>query len=269
MAEGSVVDDAQEAELLRRLPGARVARVEGAGHSVQGDKPWSWPPSSPTSSPEPEVGPSLRPPFADARTAAAAGVTAAALVGLVASDLSTRRRPGDRVEDGRTGATVSVAIAVAVAVGAASLLRPGAAPLPRHPRTFGAGVALTWCGIALNRWGRRSLGPAYRPVVTVLADHEVVRRGPYRVVRHPMYAGTTLLCVGVGDGARHRAVPRGVDAPAPRPRPAHPGRGGGARRGPRRPLRRLRPEPATPRAGGVVTSGEVDGGFTSRKPPVT
>jgi protein-S-isoprenylcysteine O-methyltransferase len=125
-------------------------------------------------------------------------VTAAALVGLVASDLSTRRRPGDRVEDGRTGATVSVAIAVAVAVGAASLLRPGAAPLPRHPRTFGAGVALTWCGIALNRWGRRSLGPAYRPVVTVLADHEVVRRGPYRVVRHPMYAGTTLLCVGVG-----------------------------------------------------------------------
>jgi pimeloyl-ACP methyl ester carboxylesterase len=39
MAEGSVVDDAQEAELLRRLPSARVARVEGAGHSVQGDKP--------------------------------------------------------------------------------------------------------------------------------------------------------------------------------------------------------------------------------------
>jgi pimeloyl-ACP methyl ester carboxylesterase len=35
----SVVDDADEAELRRRCPTARVERVEGAGHSVQGDKP--------------------------------------------------------------------------------------------------------------------------------------------------------------------------------------------------------------------------------------
>jgi pimeloyl-ACP methyl ester carboxylesterase len=35
----SVVDDADEAEMLRRCPGARVERVEGAGHSVQGDRP--------------------------------------------------------------------------------------------------------------------------------------------------------------------------------------------------------------------------------------
>lgn len=39
MAPGSVVDDADEAELLRRCPAARVEHVEGAGHSVQGDKP--------------------------------------------------------------------------------------------------------------------------------------------------------------------------------------------------------------------------------------
>jgi pimeloyl-ACP methyl ester carboxylesterase len=39
MAPGSVVDDEDEAELLRRVPGARVAHVEGAGHSVQGDQP--------------------------------------------------------------------------------------------------------------------------------------------------------------------------------------------------------------------------------------
>jgi pimeloyl-ACP methyl ester carboxylesterase len=35
----SVVDDSDEAELLRRLPTARVVRVEEAGHSVQGDAP--------------------------------------------------------------------------------------------------------------------------------------------------------------------------------------------------------------------------------------
>jgi pimeloyl-ACP methyl ester carboxylesterase len=39
MATGTVVDDGDEAELLRRQPGARVERVEGAGHSIQGDKP--------------------------------------------------------------------------------------------------------------------------------------------------------------------------------------------------------------------------------------
>jgi pimeloyl-ACP methyl ester carboxylesterase len=33
------VTDEAEAELRRRLPSAAVEHVEGAGHSVQGDKP--------------------------------------------------------------------------------------------------------------------------------------------------------------------------------------------------------------------------------------
>jgi pimeloyl-ACP methyl ester carboxylesterase len=39
MADGSVLTDDQEAELRRRQPRAQVVRVEGAGHSVQGDRP--------------------------------------------------------------------------------------------------------------------------------------------------------------------------------------------------------------------------------------
>src|SRR5262245_11969055 len=39
MLPKSVVSDEDEAELLRRRPDARVEHVEGAGHSVQGDKP--------------------------------------------------------------------------------------------------------------------------------------------------------------------------------------------------------------------------------------
>jgi pimeloyl-ACP methyl ester carboxylesterase len=38
-AAGTVVDDADEAELRRRLPTARVELVEAAGHSIQGDQP--------------------------------------------------------------------------------------------------------------------------------------------------------------------------------------------------------------------------------------
>jgi pimeloyl-ACP methyl ester carboxylesterase len=39
MRPQSVVDDADEAELLRRCPTARVEHVVEAGHSVQGDAP--------------------------------------------------------------------------------------------------------------------------------------------------------------------------------------------------------------------------------------
>ncbi len=39
MREQSVVDDADEAELVRRCPSARIEHVEKAGHSVQGDTP--------------------------------------------------------------------------------------------------------------------------------------------------------------------------------------------------------------------------------------
>ncbi|HEX4864345.1 MAG TPA: alpha/beta hydrolase [Acidimicrobiales bacterium] len=39
MRPQSVVDDSDEAELLRRVPTARVEHVEEAGHSVQGDAP--------------------------------------------------------------------------------------------------------------------------------------------------------------------------------------------------------------------------------------
>ncbi|HEX2384759.1 MAG TPA: alpha/beta hydrolase [Acidimicrobiales bacterium] len=39
MLPQSVVDDADEQELLRRLPNARVEHVDEAGHSVQGDQP--------------------------------------------------------------------------------------------------------------------------------------------------------------------------------------------------------------------------------------
>jgi pimeloyl-ACP methyl ester carboxylesterase len=39
MTAQSVVDDADEAELLRRCPTARVEHVADAGHSIQGDKP--------------------------------------------------------------------------------------------------------------------------------------------------------------------------------------------------------------------------------------
>ncbi len=39
MAAGSVVDDVDEAELVRRVPDATIVHVADAGHSIQGDQP--------------------------------------------------------------------------------------------------------------------------------------------------------------------------------------------------------------------------------------
>jgi protein-S-isoprenylcysteine O-methyltransferase len=60
----------------------------------------------------------------------------------------------------------------------------------------GFGVAAV--GVAFRFWSIMVLGRFFRGVVTVQSDHEVVRRGPYRWIRHPSYLGALLGVVGFG-----------------------------------------------------------------------
>jgi protein-S-isoprenylcysteine O-methyltransferase Ste14 len=59
------------------------------------------------------------------------------------------------------------------------------------------GVAATLLGIAFSLWAMMALGRHYDLVLEVHEDHELVRRGPYRVVRHPVYTGLGLHFAGV------------------------------------------------------------------------
>ena len=59
---------------------------------------------------------------------------------------------------------------------------------------IGAGVALL--GIAVAIAARVFLGRHWSGSVTVKKDHELIRRGPYAVVRHPIYSGILLGLVG-------------------------------------------------------------------------
>jgi protein-S-isoprenylcysteine O-methyltransferase Ste14 len=63
---------------------------------------------------------------------------------------------------------------------------------------FVVGLALMWAGIGLSVWAGRALGRFYRPVVAIQEDHEVVASGPYRYVRHPIYAAALLVLLGAG-----------------------------------------------------------------------
>ena len=59
-------------------------------------------------------------------------------------------------------------------------------------------VLVMWSGIALRLWAIHVLGRFFRGVVHVQADHRVVTAGPYRVLRHPAYAGALVAVFGLG-----------------------------------------------------------------------
>lgn len=66
------------------------------------------------------------------------------------------------------------------------------------PITNWLGVALTAAGIGFAIWARLYLGSNWSGTVTVKVGHELVRTGPYRFVRHPIYTGLITALLGTG-----------------------------------------------------------------------
>ena len=58
------------------------------------------------------------------------------------------------------------------------------------------GLVLTCAGIAFAVWARVTLGKNWSGIVTVKQDHQLIRTGPYALVRHPIYSGLLLAIVG-------------------------------------------------------------------------
>jgi len=59
-----------------------------------------------------------------------------------------------------------------------------------------AGFVLTFAGCAFAIWARFMLGGNWSGSVTVKHDHQLVLRGPYLLVRHPIYSGALLGLLG-------------------------------------------------------------------------
>ena len=58
-----------------------------------------------------------------------------------------------------------------------------------NPAIQSAGIALCLVGLAFAVWARRHLGRNWGQPMTFKEGHELVKTGPYRFVRHPIYAG--------------------------------------------------------------------------------
>lgn len=57
------------------------------------------------------------------------------------------------------------------------------------PEAGALGVGIAILGIAFAIWARRHLGANWSATVTLKEGHELIRSGPYRYIRHPIYTG--------------------------------------------------------------------------------
>jgi protein-S-isoprenylcysteine O-methyltransferase Ste14 len=60
-----------------------------------------------------------------------------------------------------------------------------------------AGVALVVAGVALAIWSRQTLGANWSASVTIKTGHSLISRGPYAVVRNPIYAADIIMVLGM------------------------------------------------------------------------
>lgn len=59
-----------------------------------------------------------------------------------------------------------------------------------------AGVALTATGLGFSAWARIHLGRLWSSMVSIRQGHRIIRTGPYRFVRNPMYLGLIIAFAG-------------------------------------------------------------------------
>lgn len=97
------------------------------------------------------------------------------------------------------GSEVLFRLIVGVGAVAAGVL-PGVAPSATiRPAALAdwIGLVLFWGGISLRLWSFRALGRYFTFIVQTSSDQPVITDGPYRVIRHPSYAGLLLVIMAV------------------------------------------------------------------------
>jgi protein-S-isoprenylcysteine O-methyltransferase Ste14 len=111
-----------------------------------------------------------------------------------AFNLRHEARRADRGGLAVVSLTAAAGFIAAVCVARAA---PAAAIAPADVTAW-AGLAVLWSGIALRVWCFRTLGRYFTFTVQTSTDQPIITTGPYRVLRHPAYAGLLLALIGVG-----------------------------------------------------------------------
>jgi len=134
-------------------------------------------------------------PFTSGTVIAVAWI-AALIVWLIGS-MTTKATVRSQSGTSRLLELAPILIGVLILRGNRFLLRSLSARfVPATPLWQDIGVALTVAGVAFAIWSRFYLGRNWSAKVTVKEEHELIRTGPYSVVRHPIYSGFLLGILG-------------------------------------------------------------------------
>jgi len=59
------------------------------------------------------------------------------------------------------------------------------------------GAVLTVFGTVLRAWGVWTLGEYFSVHIEIKDNHKLIKKGPYKFIRHPAYAGNIIQAVGI------------------------------------------------------------------------
>jgi protein-S-isoprenylcysteine O-methyltransferase Ste14 len=70
------------------------------------------------------------------------------------------------------------------------------------------GIVIQVAGTWLAVWARQHLGRNWSAEISTKVDHQLIRSGPYRLLRHPIYTGnlTIFLGIAVASGEWHALI---------------------------------------------------------------
>jgi len=77
--------------------------------------------------------------------------------------------------------------------------------VPATEISAGIGAVLCLAGLLFCLWARLTLGRNWSGTITLKQGHELIERGPYQLVRHPIYTGLLSMCLGTAVAIGHFA----------------------------------------------------------------
>lgn len=106
----------------------------------------------------------------------------------------------DKTKDKDTRRMNVLAVVIAIIVGNIFVNVPYFEISGPSDTRFLTGTIVIWLGWILRFWSVQTLGKFFRSTVMIQKDHRVIQSGPYKLLRHPSYAGGLLMLTGVGIG---------------------------------------------------------------------
>lgn len=104
------------------------------------------------------------------------------------------RRPPSTLDRG-TYPAIALSLAIGMGSTVLAFLSGFGGLFPEWVSPFG--LLVVGVGLGIRVWALRTLGRFFTMPITLRADHEIVRAGPYRWIRHPAYTGGFLTAIGM------------------------------------------------------------------------